>query len=215
VVVCDDHRVLTDALVSYLRDVPDFASVDAVYDGDAAVRELRSGADVLLLDLALEDDCDGLSVLEAVRHLGLGVRTLLVSGREDPTTIARGLRLGAKGFCGKDVQPDQLLAALRRVVAGEVSLPANLVGPVLRELWDRQQEVQEHADVMARLTPREQQVLRLLANGRGSLNIAQTLGLSPNTVRAHLRHVMSKLGVHSQLQAAAVGRRLFDDGVAY
>lgn len=212
VVVCDDHRVFTDALVSYLQDMPEVGTVDAVHDVDDALRRVRQGADLLLLDLSLDrEDENGLTVVEAVGHLGLSIRILILSGSEDVPAIADGLRLGAHGFCGKNAKPDQLVSAIRQVMNGDVTLPSHLTQPVLEELRGRQVQANEQASELARLTPREQEVLRLLANGRGSGYIARALGLSQNTVRTHLQHIMGKLGVHSQLQAAAEGRRLFGD----
>jgi two-component system nitrate/nitrite response regulator NarL len=209
VVVCDDHRVFTDALVSYLEDMPDIESVEAVHEVDDALRRVRQGADLLLLDLSLDkEDEDGLTVVEAVGHLGLSIRILILSGCEDVPTIAHGLRLGAHGFCGKNARPEQLVSAIRQVMNGDVTLPSHLTQPVLAELRGRQVQANAQADELARLTPREQEVLRLLANGKGSSYIARALGLSQNTVRTHLQHIMGKLGVHTQLHAAAEGRRL-------
>jgi len=215
VIVCDDHQVFTDALVAYLRGVPEIGSVEAVHNVDDALRRLRQGADILLLDLALEDDDqDGLTAVEAIGHLGLDVRVLVLSGSGDVNTIVRALRLGANGFCTKDVHPEQLVTAIRQVVAGDVTLPSHMTQDVLVEIQDRQTEAQAHAREMARLTPREREVLRMLSNGRDSAHIARVLELSQNTVRTHLQHIMRKLGVHSQLHAAAEGRRLFGEVLA-
>ncbi|MFL6240315.1 MAG: LuxR C-terminal-related transcriptional regulator [Actinomycetes bacterium] len=213
VVVCDDHRVFTDALVPYLIDLPEVGSVEAVYDADEALRLVRKGADLLVLDLGLDDvRGDGLTVVEALSHMGLAVKVLILSGSEDVATIARALQLGAHGFCGKDAKPETLLSAIRQVLAGGFVLPSHLAQPVLAQLHLSQAVASAQALEMARLTPREQEVLRLLSNGRSSRHIAGTLGLSQHTVRTHLQHIMGKLDVHSQLQAAAEGRRLFTDG---
>ena len=217
VVVCDDHRVLTDALISYLQDVPEIDSVVATYSADQAVKAVDADVDLILLDLSLDDDeesCDGVNVIEAIRHRGFDVPILLLSGRGDVDTIVHAMRLGANGFCSKDCNPDELVAMVHHVVSGQVALPNHLIEPVFGELRRRRQNAQDQADLLATLTPREQQVLRLLSGGRVSTQIARTLHLSNNTVRTHLQHVMKKLGVHSQLQAAAEGRRLFEDELA-
>jgi DNA-binding NarL/FixJ family response regulator len=214
IVVCDDHRVFTDALVTYLREEPGIGRVDAVHTIDDALKRVRQGADVLLLDLALEEaEDDGLTVVEAIGHLGLDVRVLILSGSQDSTAVARALRLGAHGFCTKDVRPEQLVASIKRVVAGEVTLPGHMTQLVLTHLRDRQEEAAAQANEVARFTPREQEILRMLANGRSTAHISRTLGLSTNTVRTHLQNIMRKLGVHTQLHAAVEGRRLFGDKV--
>jgi DNA-binding NarL/FixJ family response regulator len=212
VVICDDHQVFTDALVTYLRDLPDFASVEAVHSIDDALRLVRHGADILLLDLAIDQaEDDGLDAVEALHHLGIDVPILILSGSQDVVTIARAMRMGATGFCTKDVHPDQLVAAIRRVVAGEVTLPSHMTEQVFGEIRRRQTDADERAAVLARLTPREREVLRLLSTGKDSVYIARALDLSPNTIRTHVQHILRKLGVHTQLHAAAEGRRLFSD----
>jgi DNA-binding NarL/FixJ family response regulator len=90
-------------------------------------------------------------------------------------------------------------------------LPPSLVGPVLEELMQTQARAAEAQQTLSRLTARERDVLRLLAQGLGRAEIAQQLTLSPHTVRTHVQHLLAKLSLHSQLEASALGRRLFEE----
>ena len=208
--VCDDHRVLADGLAAYLTATPGIASVAVTYAGEQAVRAISAmPVDLLLLDLSLGGQSEGLDVLEAIRHRKLDLRILIVSGTRDPRLIAQALDLGADGFIGKDVGPAALRESVLRVAAGQVELPSEVVRSVVHELRVLREHNAGVEQTLARLSPREQQALRLLAVGKGTREIASDLGVSINTVRTHLAHVMAKLGVHSQLEAAARGRELF------
>ena len=209
-VVCDGHRVFADALAAFLTTSTGIASVHVAYDGDQAIRVLGSKpCDVLLIGLVLGGPSNGLEVVEAVRHRNWAGRVLIMSGAPDAAVIARALDLGADGFISKEVGPAALHESVLRVAAGAVDLPADAVRLVVHELRVLR-DVNARSELMlSRLSPREQETLRLLAIGKGTSAIAQALGISLNTVRTHLAHVRAKLNVHSQVAAAARGRELF------
>lgn len=207
--LCDGHRVFADALAAYLGALPPIATVAVAYAGDQVLQELgRAPVDVLLLDLSVRQEGDGLAVLEAVRRRGWPGRVLIVSGTKDAALIARALDLGADGCIGKEVGPAALQACVLRVAAGQVELPSELVRSVVHELQVLRERTGRSAGLLARLSPREEQTLRLLAVGKGTREIAAELKVSVNTARTHLAHVRTKLGVHSQLEASARGREL-------
>lgn len=209
-VVCDRHRVFADALAAFLTASRGIAGVRVAYDGDQALR-LLGGApcDVLLLGLALRGPSHDLEVVEAVRHRNWVGRVLIVSGTNDAAVMARALELGADGFISKQVDPTALHQAVLRVASGQVALPADAVRSVVHELALLREHRSRSEQILLRLSPREQEALRLLAVGKGTSVIARELGISLNTVRTHLAHVRAKLNVHSQLEAAARGRELF------
>ncbi len=206
VVICDRHRVLREALGAYLSGRSGIGPVTLAATADEAVRLARAGTDVLVLDVVIAGESSSLDVLEAVRNLRLHVAVLMLGGTEDPDLISRALNLGAAGFCPKNVSGPELHKAVLAVAHGEVFLPDRLVAPVVAALSQRRRREME----LMRLTPRERDVLRLLADGHRRDSIARRLGLSPNTVRTHVGSIMEKLEVHSQVAAAAVGRQLFD-----
>lgn len=210
VVVCDDHRTMRDALARYLAAQDGVASTSEAADADEAIRLVRAGANVLILDLRLDAGESGLDVLEALRNLGATVPVLVMSGTDDLDLVARALSLGALGYVPKSVSPQELYEATMNVARGVAVIPEGVLGPLLRRLRTELQSIDEARETLAGLTERERAVLDLLARGVGRVEIAHRMNVSGNTVRTHLRHLMQKLGVKSQLAAAARGRELIE-----
>ena len=208
VIVCDDHRTMRDALARFLGAQEGIASTSEAADADEAIRLIRTGADLLLLDLRLGHGENGLEVLEALHNLGATVPVLVMSGAGDLDLVARALSLGALGYVPKTASPQELHNAVVSVARGEAVIPEEVLGPLLRRLRAELRNSDEARLTLARLTAREREVLDLLAHGVGRLEIARRLNVSGNTVRTHLRHLMEKLGVKSQLAAAARAREL-------
>ena len=208
VVICDDHRTMRDALARFLSSQDGIASTSEAADADEAIRMVRAGAHLLLLDLRLGDGESGLEVLEALRNLGATVPVLVMSGADDLDMVAKALSLGALGYVPKSASPQQLYDAVVNVSRGVAVIPEGVLGPLLRRLRAELRNSDEARLTLSSLTAREREVLDLLAHGVGRLEIAHRLNVSGNTVRTHLRHLMEKLGVNSQLAAAARAREL-------
>lgn len=213
ILVCDDNRMMREALSVYLAAQPSVATVDTAGNVDDAIRSARRGYDVVVLDLSLGGDDSGLvalEALEALQNLGIATPVLLLRSGHNLDLIARALSLGALGYCPKTVSPSDLNHAIVEVAAGRASIPDEILEPLLRRLLDESRAAAASSSALAKLTLREREVLRALAQGVPRQEIARRLGLSANTVRTHLRHVMEKLGVTSQLAAAARGRELLE-----
>ncbi len=208
VLLCDDHIVFAEAVAAFLRGQDGFDEVRVVSTAGAVLHQVRD-CDVLVLDLDLGAADNGLDVVEAVGTISAGTAVLVVTGSSDPAKAASALALGARGFITKDCHPSVLVDAVRRVADGETVIADALVGPVLRALTSRQRTVRDVEQVLARLTPREQEVLRLLGEGLTRTEIARRLRVSPHTARTHLQRLLVKLSLHSQLEAAAYARQLF------
>ena len=208
VLLCDDHVVFAEAVAAFLRGQDGFDEVRVVSTAGAVMHQVRD-CDVLVLDLDLGAADNGLDVVEAVGTISAGTAVLVVTGSSDPAKAASALALGARGFITKDCHPSVLVEAVRRVADGETVIADALVGPVLRALTSRQRTVRDVEQVLARLTPREQEVLRLLGEGLTRTEIARRLRVSPHTARTHLQRLLVKLSLHSQLEAAAYARQLF------
>jgi DNA-binding NarL/FixJ family response regulator len=207
VVICNDHRMMRDALVAYLGAQPGVASVTPTADADEAIRKVRRGGDVLVLDLRLAGGEGGLDVIEAMRNLGLAIPTLVIGDPRDLDLTAHALKLGALGYIPKTAQPTELYDAVVNVAAGRAFIPDGVLEPLLHRLLAGMRAAEQSQATLATLTARELEVLRLLTTGLRRQEIARRLGLSSNTVRTHLRHIMEKLGVTSQLAAAARRRQ--------
>jgi DNA-binding NarL/FixJ family response regulator len=191
VLVVDDHPLFRDGLVGLLATVADVEVVDAVGDGESAVRRSAELApDVVLMDLNLP----GLPGLEAIRQVvgrTPAPAVLVLTMVDDDDTVTAALRVGARGYLLKGAVQEEVLAALRTVAAGGVVFGAGAAQRVLsgeRRIGD--------------LTPRESEVLALVADGRSNPEIARVLGLSLKTVQNHVSNVLAKLQVRDRTQAA-------------
>jgi DNA-binding NarL/FixJ family response regulator len=192
VLVVDDHPLFRDGLAGLLRTVPEVELLDAVGDGDAAVKGCRDlSPDVVLMDLNMP----GLSGLEAIRQivrLDPAPAVLVLTMVDDEDSVAAALQMGARGYLLKGAAQEDVLAAIRTVASGGAVFGA---GAAQRFL---------HGDrgVAATLTDREGQVLALIADGRSNAEIARELGLSLKTVQNHVSHVLAKMQVRDRTQAA-------------
>jgi DNA-binding NarL/FixJ family response regulator len=187
VLVADDHAVVAEGLASLLRG--EFALAGTVTDGAQlleAARRLRP--DVIVTDLAMP----GLSGLDALRQLradGLTSRVVVLTMHADAQLAAEALRAGASGFVVKSAAGKELVAAIHTVLRGKTYLTAQLAQDVLAEL------AEPGTASNAKLTPRQREVLRLIADGRTMKEVAAILGLSPRTVETHKYQVMEALGL--------------------
>jgi DNA-binding NarL/FixJ family response regulator len=199
VLVVDDHPLFRDGLAGLLATVDDVEVVDAVGDGESAVRRSAELApDVVLMDLNMP----GLPGLEAIRRIvaqGSAQETtqrpapavLVLTMVDDDDTVTAALRVGARGYLLKGAVQEDVLAALRTVAGGGAVFGAGAAQRVLsgeRRIGD--------------LTPREAEVLALVADGRSNPEIARELDLSLKTVQNHVSNVLTKLQVRDRTQAA-------------
>jgi DNA-binding NarL/FixJ family response regulator len=211
IVVCDARPLVREQLSSYLRRQPGVARVEVVAEGDEAVRAVRRGADVLVLDVRHLGATSAPEVLEALANLGSPAPVLLLGIPDDMTAIVRAVVTAPIAILRSEVRLPTLFDVIEQVVQGNLVLPDSIVAPVISRVAAERRKREENASILASLTERERTVLRMLSSGLRRSEIADALGLSPNTVRTHLAHVMQKLGTHTQILAAMRGRELFSD----
>jgi DNA-binding NarL/FixJ family response regulator len=196
--IADDHAVVRAGLKSLLGDVRDMDIVAEAADGDEAVRlARRHRPDVILLDVRMPGT-DGLAVLGQLRADLPLTAVLMFSSYDNPTYIARAVALGASGYLVKNASRDEIIAAVRRVSAGESIWSRE----GLRKITGALSTPRAPAEIDAPLTKRESEVLRQLALGLSNKEIAQALDISYETVKEHVQHILRKLGVADRTQAA-------------
>ena len=199
-VIIDEERTFADALAIRLNAEEDL-SVVAVTQPTATTMGWH--ADIILLDVDLTGS---VRFCKTTSRTPNETRVVMLSHTSEPSRIVAAIEAGARAWVRKDESVEHLLRVLRGVARGETWLPPAETGNVLSLLL-RQRDGREDTDrLLDVLTPREREVLACLAEGAGRNQVAEQLNLRANTVRTHLQNIMTKLGVHSALEAVALTR---------
>jgi two-component system, NarL family, nitrate/nitrite response regulator NarL len=174
----------------------------SVRDGAGAIEFLeRESVDVVLMDIGLPDR-SGLAVARDILERWPDTKVLAVTALDDPRSADDAMRMGFAGYVTKDTSVERFTASVRAVMEGQVVLPRRLVS------GGRQVDMSDgFALLVDQLTPREHEVLALLVQGADGGEIARRLGISRNTVRTHVQSILTKLQVHSRLEAATLAVR--------
>jgi len=191
VVLADDHRMVTEGLKNLLAD--EFELVATVEDGPAlvtAAKKLRP--DVIVADIAMPH-LNGIDALARLRKLDLNVKVVFLTMHREPAYARRALEAGALGFVVKHSAPAELVMAIHAALRGETFITPLLASEVLQEAQH------DAADKEANgfMTPRQREILQLLAEGRSAKEIALTLAISARTVEFHKYQIMETHGLHS------------------
>ncbi|GMQ84757.1 MAG: response regulator transcription factor [Acidimicrobiia bacterium] len=201
IVLADDHRVVREGIRYMLSDEPDVEIVGEAETGDELLGLIESEpVDVVLLDVRMPG-MSGFDALERLVEIAPQVRVLMLSMHDQPAYVRRAMELGAAGYVLKSAGRDELLSALRVVAEDGTYLPSELMEPLIAGVAGRKGR-------NGKLSPRESQVLRLVADGLENKQIAVELALSEATVKTYLRGVFERLEVSSRAEAVAVGIRL-------
>jgi RNA polymerase sigma factor (sigma-70 family) len=196
VLLADDHTLVRDGVRRILSAAGDINVVAEVGDGEAAVREtLTRRPDVAVLDITMPKG-GGLEAARQIRERAPEVRILILSMHLAPEYLMESVRAGAHGYLVKDVAAAELVAAVREVCAGN-SYYSPAVSQQLSDLLRRKLEGEEVQNALERLSPREREVLRHIAEGASNKEIAQALGISVRTVESHRDSLMRKVGIKS------------------
>jgi DNA-binding NarL/FixJ family response regulator len=195
--IADDHEVARCGLKNMLADT-EIKIVAEVASGPAAAKHaLENDLDVVLMDVRMPDG-DGLTALGRIKLDKPTLPVLMFSAFDNPTYVARAVALGANGYLLKSCTRDELIQAIKTVAAGENSWTRQ----ELRRVTGALATPRITADVEAPLTQRESEVLKQLAHGLTNKQIAESLGISYETVKEHVQHVLGKIGVSDRTQAA-------------
>jgi len=191
VLLADDHRMVAEGLKSLL--VPEFELVDVVEDGRAliaAARKLRP--DVIIADISMPH-LNGLDALSQLKKDNPAVKVVFLTMHKDVTYARRALESGGSGFVLKHSAPAELVDAIRAALDGKTYLTPALAGEVLQAI---KRDGEKVSDPVASLTPRQREILQLLAEGRSAKEIGAALNISVRTVEFHKYQMMESLGLH-------------------
>jgi DNA-binding NarL/FixJ family response regulator len=207
VLIADDQPVVRQGLRTFLELHDDIEVVGEAEDGEQALAAIAALApDVVLMDLVMPV-LDGVGAIERLRELGSPARVIVLTSFLDEDKVLPAVRAGAAGYLLKDTEPAELVRAIRIVDGGEALLHPAVAARVLRELTSDAGRARRHE----LLTPREREVLGLIARGRANKAIALDLGVAEKTVKTHVGNILGKLGLSDRTQAALYAVR---EGIA-
>jgi DNA-binding NarL/FixJ family response regulator len=207
VLIVDDERTFGEALEVALGREDDLRIVDVAVDGTQAVRSAsRYRPDVVLMDVGMPG-MNGIEAARLIKEADPQARIVMLSGHDDGHLLARAVQAGATGLLRKTEAVVNIATTVRRAHRGEPLHPPAEVEGAMRRLRHRRDQDDDGARRLDRLTPRELQILGLMAEGRAPEEITSTLGMSPNTLRTHMQNVLTKLGVHSKMEALVLAIR--------
>ncbi len=207
VLIVDDHQVFAQALATTLGLQSDFEVVGLAGDAGSAVKEAGLKLpDVVIMDYRLPDQ-SGAEATREILQLRPETKVVMLTSYSEESVLLESLRAGVSGFLHKTKAADDVADAVRAANAGDARLPAATLRSVLAKLARDLQAAEIPGEPDAPLTPRELDVLRLMASGEDNEAIAAQLALSAHTVRTHIQNILSKLGVHSRLAAVATAIR--------
>lgn len=197
VVLADDHPLILNGLKDLLASEGDFDVLASCTKGEDAVRAVcKHKPDILVLDIRMPGK-DGIAVLKEIRDLDVPVDVVVLTGELSDQAALASVRLGVKGIVLKEMAPHLLVKCLRKVYAGEQWVERHSFNKAL-EMALRREEGME--DLYQSLTPREIEIVRMIAAGLRNKEIAERLYITEGTVKIHLHNVFKKLGINSRLQ---------------
>jgi len=201
VLIVDDHKVVRDGVRYMLADDPDIEIVGDVGSAAAMFEAVESEpVDVILFDIRMPE-MTGLAALERLAEEYPQVKVLMMSMHDQPGYVRRAVELGAAGYLLKSAGRNEVLVAIRAAAEGQTYIDGELMEPLIAEM-------RTGSNPTRRLSPREQQVLQLIANGSENKQVARELGISEATVKTYLRGIFERLDVSSRAEAVAVGLRI-------
>ena len=202
VLIADDHPLFREAIARVIAERPDLELVAEASDGRAALEKIRElTPDVAVIDVRMPQ-LDGSDVLVALREEGLPTNVVFLSAFLDSKTVYDAVAAGANAYLSKEAETDEIVTAILAAARGET-----ILGPEVQTGLAEQIRFREESESRPRLSDREHEVLRLIAQGLSAPEIGARIHLSTATVKTHLQHLYEKLGVSERAAAVAEGMR--------
>lgn len=203
VLLIDDHTLFRVGLEGLLasRGINIVASVGSGQDCMQLIDELSP--EIVLLDMRMPG-INGLSVLKTIREHNQEIPVVMLTTSTEESDLLESLRSGAQGYLLKDMEPDELVLALRDIVGGKTVVAPDLAPILAKAVQGNPETTEKETSPFSELTPRETEILGLLAEGQSNKAIARNLGISDGTVKLHVKAILRKLNVHSRVEAAVM-----------
>ena len=207
--ICDDHRVLTDALAIVVGlDAGLELVAPPVQDPQSAIDLCAEFLpDVVLMDVDLKSAMSGIDATRAIKENSPATKVIIMTAHDDDRLLVDAVEAGASGFLSKDDAAEAVLAAVKSAAEGEVLIDPGTLARLLPQVAREREQQRDALALLGDLTDREREILTLLAQGMRNEDIAAQLYISPQTVQTHVRNILGKLRVHSKLEAVAFAVR--------
>ena len=202
IVLVDDQSLCRRGLSELFTNCYDFNVLGAVGTLDELRALLKDQPDLLVIDLRMKP-MDGLGMLEQLRKEGCPTPAVMLTMSDSEVDLGNAIRAGVRGYLLKDMAPEDVVDAIRRVAAGELVVAPTMTVKMI-EMLRGDQPGQEAKNSLKLLTDREREILQLLSRGESNKAIAQTLHISYDTVKQHVRHILNKLNLSSRVKAAVL-----------
>lgn len=216
IALVDDHCLCRRGLTELFDHCYGFSVVGGTGNAGEVIPLLDDQQpDLLIMDLRMEP-VDGLSILAEIRKAGCETPVAILTMSDSESDLASAMRLGARGYLLKDMDPEEVVSAVRRIASGELVVAPAMTMKFMNFLQNGQQE-QTRKNSLELLTEREREILQHLARGESNKVIARMLDISYDTVKQHVRHILFKLKLASRVEAAvfAVEHRSSGEGRAH
>lgn len=199
ILIADDHHVVRRGLVFFLKTQKDLEIIGEAENGRKAIemaKELKP--DIILMDLAMPE-MDGIEATKVIKKEEPGIKIMILTSFSDQDHVIPALEAGASGFQLKDIQPDELVASIKKMVKGESQLHPKATSHLLANL---SHSSNPKKSLLEELTKRELEVLKEIAKGKSNKEIAASLYITEKTVKTHVSNLLAKLELADRTQAA-------------
>ncbi|MHB1300791.1 MAG: response regulator [Burkholderiales bacterium] len=202
IVLVDDHCLCRRGLTELFDHCYGISVVGGTGNATEVIPILEAQRpDLLIMDLRMEP-VDGLTLLDQIRKSGCDTPVAILTMSDSESDLANAMRLGAKGYLLKDMDPEDVVSAVRRIASGELVVAPAMTMKLMNFLQHGQQDHHVRKNSLELLTEREREILQHLARGESNKVIARTLDISYDTVKQHVRHILFKLKLASRVEAA-------------
>lgn len=207
VLIVEDHPVVAEGLSSLLEEYPDMTVMGCAGSVTEVIPVIgENPPDVAVIDYRLPDGT-GIDAAERIREHFPATAVVFLSADESDERLLAAIEVGARGYLVKSASGEEIISAIRSAVQGETLIPTDAIVDVLVRRKESSRQHDEQAERLKSLTPREREILMLMAQGLDNRAVAERLSIGYATVRTHVRSVLRKLGAGSQLEAVAKATR--------